>query len=53
MSSGDEQELTGEHDGGDMKIGKKKRKLITKTGEATKKSKKRHKKANHKKVSKK
>lgn len=49
-----EQMLTGEHDGGDMKIGGKKRKLISAHGKATKKkSKKKHKKAHHKKVSKK
>lgn len=49
-----EQMLTGEHDGGDMLIGGKKRKLISAHGNATKKKgKKRHKKAHHKKVSKK
>lgn len=50
-----EQMMTGEHDGGDMKIGGKKRKLISAHGNATKKKskKKRHKKAHHKKVSKK
>jgi len=49
-----EQMMTGEHDGGDMKIGGKKRKLISATGQpAKKKSKKRHKKTHHKKVSKK
>jgi hypothetical protein len=56
MDSGDEKELTGEYDGGDMKIGKKKRKLISAQGEATKKKGKKHKKgkkAHHKKVSKK
>jgi hypothetical protein len=49
-----EQMLTGEHDGGDVKIGGKKRKLISATGKpAKKKSKKKgHKKAHHKKVSK-
>ena len=50
-----EQEMTGEHDGGDMKIGGKKRKKVSATGEATKKrsKKKHHKKSGHKKVSKK
>lgn len=51
---GDEQEMTGEQDGGDMKIGGKKRKKVSATGKATKKkkrSKKGSKKA-HKKVSK-
>lgn len=49
-----EQMMTGEHDGGDMKIGGKKRKLVSATGKpAKKKSKKHHKKAHHKKVSKK
>lgn len=50
-----EQMMTGEHDGGDMKIGGKKRKLISAHGKATKKKtkKKGHKKANHKKVPKK
>jgi hypothetical protein len=49
-----EQMMTGEHDGGDMKIGGKKRKLISATGDAVKKKskKKHHKKAHHKKVSK-
>lgn len=50
-----EQMLTGEKDGGDMKIGGKKRKLISSHGEAVKKKskKKHHKKAHHKKISKK
>jgi hypothetical protein len=50
-----EQMMTGEHDGGDMKIGGKKRKLISATGQPAKKrsKKKHHKKAHHKKVSKK
>ena len=49
-----EQMLTGEHDGGDMKIGGKKRKLISKTGKPTKKKKKgKHHKKHGKKVSKK
>lgn len=50
-----EQVLTGEHDGGDMLIGGKKRKLISKTGKPSKKhrGKKGKKKAHHKKVSKK
>jgi hypothetical protein len=49
-----EQMLTGEHDGGDMLIGGKKRKLISAHGKATKKkSKKRHGKKHGKKVSKK
>lgn len=50
-----EQMMTGEHDGGDMKIGGKKRKLVSAHGKATKKKskKKSHKKAHHKKVSKK
>ncbi len=44
-----EQMLTGEHDGGDMKIGGKKRKLISATGQPTKnKTKKRGKKAHRK-----
>lgn len=34
-----EQELTGEHDGGDMKIGGKKRKKVSATGKPTKKKK--------------
>jgi hypothetical protein len=50
---GDEQQMTGEQDGGDMKIGGKKRKKVSATGKPSKKkSKKRSKKA-HKKVSKK
>ena len=50
---GDEQQMTGEQDGGDMKIGGKKRKKVSATGNPSKKkSKKRSKKA-HKKVSKK
>jgi hypothetical protein len=50
-----EQMMTGEHDGGDVKIGGKKRKLISKDGQPSKKKakKKHHKKASHKKVSKK
>jgi len=49
-----EQMLTGEHDGGDMLIGGKKRKLISAHGKpAKKKSKKRGKKKAHKKISKK
>jgi hypothetical protein len=51
---GDEQEMTGEQDGGDMKIGGKKRKKVSATGKPSKKkkrSKKGSKKA-HKKVSK-
>lgn len=49
-----EQMMTGEHDGGDMKIGGKKRKLVSAHGKAVKKKgKKHHKKAHHKKVSKK
>lgn len=50
-----EQMLTGEHDGGDMLIGGKKRKLISATGKPAKrkKAKKHHKKSSHKKVSKK
>lgn len=49
-----EQMMTGEHDGGDMKIGGKKRKLISANGEAKKKRSKKHgKKKHHKKVSKK
>ena len=49
-----EQMMTGEHDGGDMKIGGKKRKLISKTGKPSKKkAKKHHKKSSHKKVTKK
>jgi hypothetical protein len=49
-----EQMMTGEHDGGDMKIGGKKRKLISKTGKPAKKkkSKKRGKKAHKKMMSK-
>lgn len=52
---GDEQMMTGEHDGGDMKIGKKRRKLISANGDATKKKsrKKGKRKSSHKKVSKK
>ena len=50
---GDEQQMTGEQDGGDVKIGGKKRKKVSATGKPSKKkSKKRSKKA-HKKVSKK
>jgi hypothetical protein len=50
---GDEQEMTGEQDGGDVKIGGKRRKKISATGKATKKkSKKRSKKAHKKVVSK-
>jgi hypothetical protein len=46
--------LTGEHDGGDMKIGGKRRKKVSATGNATKRKSKKHgKKASHKKVSKK
>lgn len=51
-----EQEMTGEHDGGDVKIGGKKRKLISSDGQpAKKKHHKRHgkKHAAHKKVAKK
>lgn len=50
-----EQMMTGEHDGGDMKIGGKKRKLISATGKPAKKkkAKKHHKKSSHKKVTKK
>lgn len=49
-----EQMMTGEHDGGDMKIGGKKRKLVSATGKPSKKKgKKHHKKSSHKKVSKK
>ena len=41
-----EQELTGEHDGGDMKIGGKRRKKVSATGKPAKKkaTKKHHKK---------
>jgi hypothetical protein len=50
---GDEQQMTGEQDGGDVKIGGKKRKKVSATGKATKKkSKKRSKKAHKKVVSK-
>jgi hypothetical protein len=50
---GDEQQMTGEQDGGDMKIGGKRRKKVSATGKATKKkSKKRSKKAHKKVVSK-
>lgn len=47
-----EQMLTGEHDGGDMLIGGKKRKLISAHGKATKKKskKKGHKKHHAKKA---
>ena len=51
---GDEQQMTGEQDGGDVKIGGKKRKKVSATGKPSKKkkrSKKGSKKA-HKKVSK-
>lgn len=49
-----EQMMTGEHDGGDMLIGGKKRKLISATGKpAKKKSKKHGKKKAHKKAVKK
>ncbi len=50
-----EQELTGEHDGGDVKIGGKKRKLVSATGKPTKKKskKKHHGKKSHKKALKK
>lgn len=52
FGKGDEQEMTGEHDGGDMKIGKKRRKKVSATGAAKKhKAKKGHKKAHHKKMS--
>ncbi|CAN5951061.1 unnamed protein product [Sphagnum jensenii] len=52
MAKGYEQEMTGEHDGGDMKIGGKKRKLISSDGKAKKrKAKKGKKKAHHKKHS--
>lgn len=44
-----EQMMTGEHDGGDMKVGSKKRKLISATGKTTKKSRKKHHKKGHKK----
>ena len=45
-----EEMMTGEHDGGDMKIGNKKRKLVSASGEPSKrKHKKGHKKAHHKK----
>ncbi len=50
----EEQMLTGEHDGGDMKIGGKTRKLISANGQPTKKSRKKRngKKSNKKMVSK-
>ena len=49
-----EQMMTGEHDGGDMLIGGKKRKKVSATGKpAKKKSKKRHGKKHCKKVAKK
>lgn len=49
-----EEMMTGEKDGGDMKIGGKKRKLISATGKPSKKKgKKKHGKKHHKKVSKK
>lgn len=48
-----EQMMTGEHDGGDMKIGGKKRKLISAHGKATKKKSKKGHKKHSKKVSKK
>ncbi len=43
---GDEQQMTGEQDGGDVKIGGKKRKKVSATGKPAKKKsgKKRHKK---------
>jgi hypothetical protein len=47
-----EEMMTGEKDGGDMKIGGKKRKLISAHGKATKKRGKKHgKNKHHKKVS--
>lgn len=47
-----EQMMTGEHDGGDMEIGGKRRKLVSAHGNAKKKHKKKHgKKKHHKKVS--
>lgn len=48
-----EQMMTGEHDGGDMKIGGKKRKLISKSGKTAKKKAKKHHKKAHKKVARK
>lgn len=44
-----EQMMTGEHDGGDMKIGGKRRKLVSAHGNATKKKGKKHGKKHHKK----
>jgi hypothetical protein len=52
MAGGNEKMLTGEHDGGDVIIGGKRRKLISATGKASKKkSKKKHGKKYGKKVS--
>lgn len=54
MASGEEKELTGEKDGGDIKIGKKTIKRVSATGKAKKhKGKKHHKKHGGKKVAKK
>jgi len=48
-----EQMMTGEHDGGDMKIGGKTRKKVSATGKPTKKKKKHGKKSHKKHVAKK
>lgn len=50
-----EEMMTGEHDGGDMEIGGKRRKKVSASGKPAKKKghKKGHKKPSHKKVSKK
>jgi hypothetical protein len=44
-----EQMMTGEHDGGDMKIGGKKRKLISSDGKAKSRKTKKHAKKSHRK----
>jgi hypothetical protein len=50
---GDEQQMTGEQNGGDVKIGGKRRKKVSATGKPFKKKKKskKHGKKHHKKVS--
>jgi len=55
MTFGDEQEMTGEQDGGDMKIGGKRRKKVSASGKPSKKKskKKGRRKSSHKKASKK
>jgi hypothetical protein len=47
MAYGEEKELTGEKDGGDIEIGKKRIKRVSSTGKATKHKGKKHGKKKH------